>query len=152
MNKFLIKKVIFLTTLLSFLVLSTGCSLYTSEDEVARVLSPSGKVEAVLVETNGGATTSFGYRIFLVTKGQKWNKGVEVAFLYGAGRNDRAYGVNLKWSTAENLRVEYFKAKQADLLKKLVEIADQNITIELQDGIKDENAPAGGMLYNLQKQ
>jgi hypothetical protein len=32
-----------------------------SKDEVARNTSPTGKVDAVLLETNGGATTSFGY-------------------------------------------------------------------------------------------
>ncbi|MBL8397465.1 MAG: hypothetical protein JNL84_04855 [Candidatus Accumulibacter sp.] len=34
-----------------------------SKDEVARVVSPSGNIDAVLFETNGGATTSFGYEV-----------------------------------------------------------------------------------------
>jgi hypothetical protein len=34
-------------------------------DEVARATNPSGKVDAVLVERNGGATTSFGYNIYV---------------------------------------------------------------------------------------
>ncbi len=42
--------------LASIACLSTG----QPRDEVARVASPSGKVDAVVVETNGGATTSFG--------------------------------------------------------------------------------------------
>ena len=42
------------------LALLAGCGL-VSRDEVARVASPYGGVEAVLIETNGGATTSFGY-------------------------------------------------------------------------------------------
>jgi hypothetical protein len=33
-----------------------------SKDEVARVSSPNGQIDAVLVETNGGATTSFDMR------------------------------------------------------------------------------------------
>ncbi len=38
---------------LVFVGLTAGCFL-TSEDEVARVTSPSGRLDAVLVETNGG--------------------------------------------------------------------------------------------------
>jgi hypothetical protein len=47
------------------LALLAGCSL-VSRDEVARVASPDGRVEAVLIETNGGATTSFGYEVHVV--------------------------------------------------------------------------------------
>ena len=44
-------------------VLSFACS---SGDEVARVPAPSAQVDAVLLEWNGGATTSFGYEVFIV--------------------------------------------------------------------------------------
>jgi len=37
-----------------------------SKDEVARDTSPTGKVDALLLETNGGATTSFGYEVYIV--------------------------------------------------------------------------------------
>jgi hypothetical protein len=44
-----------------------GCGL-VSRDEVARVISPDGRLEAILIETNGGATTAFGYEIWLREK------------------------------------------------------------------------------------
>ena len=44
-----------------------------SFDEVARVLHPQANVDAVLVETNGGATTSFGYEVFVLSRGQNPN-------------------------------------------------------------------------------
>src|SRR6267142_6719220 len=64
-----------------------------SFDEVARVPHPNANVDAVLVETNGGATTSFGYEVFIFPRGQKPKRSDHaVASLYGAGRNDHAYG------------------------------------------------------------
>jgi hypothetical protein len=43
----------------------------SSLKELKRISSPDKKVEAVLVETNGGATTSFGNAVFLVVPGEK---------------------------------------------------------------------------------
>jgi hypothetical protein len=57
-----------LLALVTTFVLLTACS-QVSRDEVARVAAPGGQVEAVLVETNGGATTSFGYEVHVVERG-----------------------------------------------------------------------------------
>ena len=110
------------------LTLLAGCGL-VSRDEVVRVASPDGRVEAVLVETNGGATTSFGYEVHVVEKGRP--AGDRVAWLYGAGRNAQAYGANLKWTGENELVIEYIK-------------------VSLRSGVNDPTAPAGGMLYNLE--
>lgn len=75
-----------------------------SKDEVARIVSPSGNVEAVLFETNGGATTSFGYEVFVVERGAK-PSGSPAVSLYGAVRNQHAYGANLKWSSPGSLLI-----------------------------------------------
>ena len=77
---------------------SCGLTGEWSKDEVARVVSPSGKVDAVLLETNGGATTSFGYEVYVVERGAE-PIGEPAVFLYGAIRNQSAYGVNLKWES-----------------------------------------------------
>lgn len=122
-----------------------------SRDEVSRVVSPSGRIDAVLVEINGGATTSFGYNVFLVTAGGKFSDGIEVASLYGATRNDSAYGANLKWDGAQKLVVEYFRAKDEPSFKNTANIAGEQFQVSLRSGVKDPNAPAGGMLYNLEQ-
>jgi hypothetical protein len=67
-----------------------ACFAGVSRDEVARVTSPDGTVDAVLVEVNGGATTSFGYQVFLVQRGGKRSDPSEVAELYEATRNAQA--------------------------------------------------------------
>jgi hypothetical protein len=119
-----------------------------SKDEVARVVSPSGNIEAVLVETNGGATTSFGYEVFVVERGAK-PSGFPVVSLYGAVRNQHAYGANLKWSSPSSLAVEYLSAKTAKVNMQTQSVGTQTIQFALREGVTDSTAPSGGMLYNL---
>jgi hypothetical protein len=118
-----------------------------SRDEVSRVASPDGRVDALVFETNCGAPCSFGYEIELATKGR--HDGHEVASLDGATRNEQAWGVNLRWLGPDQLSVEYLRADNAKLLMKTVDIAGRDVTISLRSGVRDSAAPAGGMLYNL---
>jgi hypothetical protein len=129
-----------------------------SRDEVARVRSPSGDVEGVVVESNGGAITSFGYGVYVTRAGGSTFSGTQVAGLYGAIRGERtlgvgqrAYGVNLRWVAPEVLQIEYLKARNVNQLARgPVEVGGRKITVTLVDGIDDPNACPGGMLYNLQ--
>lgn len=141
----------FLLLIIFALVISCGDLGF---DEVARETSPNEKVDAVLIETNGGATTSFGYRVFIVPKGEKIEKAIEdwkVATFYSAVRNESAFGVNLKWYSENELVIEYLSAKNEQILKPEIIIENVNISVKLKNGIKDSKAPAGGMLYNLEK-
>jgi hypothetical protein len=130
------------------LALLTGCGL-VSRDEVARVPSPDGRVEAVLMETNGGATTSFGYEVHVVEKGRPASD--QVAWLYGASRNENACGANLKWISDNELVVEYLEARDQTLGRASVSVAGRAIKVSLRSGVRDPTAPAGGMLFNLER-
>ena len=130
-------------------VLATVSCGLVSRDEVARLPSPDGRVEAVLIETNGGATTSFGYEVRVLEK--NGDGGFEVATLYGALRSENAYGVNLKWGSNTELLIEYLRAKDARLKISTVRSAGRDIRVSLHSGITDSNAPTGGMLYNLER-
>ena len=110
------------------LALLTGCGL-VSRDEVARLPSPDGRVDAVLIETNGGATTSFGYEIHVVEKGRPAN--AQVAWLYGAGRNENAYGAKLKWTNDQELVIEYLDAREQTLKRASVSVAGRAIKVSL---------------------
>jgi hypothetical protein len=130
------------------MVALAGC---IGRDEVARATSPSGKIDAVLVETNGGATTSFGYEVFVVpAQGSTWLH-KRVAFLYAAARSEQAYGVNLKWAGPVDLTIEYLQARQEDLLLPNIAVAGEQVRVSLRSGVNDPKAPPGGMLYNLQR-
>jgi hypothetical protein len=130
------------------LALLAGCGL-GFRDEVARVASPDGRVEAVLVETNGGATTSFGYEVHVVEKGQPACD--RVAWLYGAGRNAQAYGANLNWTGENELVIEYLDAYAQRLERATVSVGGRAIKVSLRSGVNDPTALAGGMLYNLER-
>jgi hypothetical protein len=124
-------------------LLMCGCS---SRDEVSRVTSPDGRVDALVFETNCGVPCSFGYEVELGAKGSR--RGEQVVSLDGAIRNGQAWGINLKWLGPDKLSVEYLRAEDARLLKPTVAVADRDITVSLLSGVSDPSAPAGGMLYN----
>jgi hypothetical protein len=124
-------------------LLMCGC---LSRDEVSRVTSPDGGVDALVFETNCGAPCSFGYEVELGTKGSR--HGEQVALLDGATRNGQAWGVNLKWVGPDKLSVEYLRAEDTRLLKQTVAVAGRDITVSLLSGVSDPSAPSGGMLYN----
>ena len=119
-----------------------------SKDEVARTISPNGVFDAVLFETNGGATTSFGYEVYIVEHGAK-PTGEPAVFLYGAIRNQSAYGSNLKWESPKLLAVEFLSAKIKKIPQSSVSVAGQTVDLAVREGINDPSAPSGGMLYNL---
>ena len=131
-------------------ILGVGCKEQSSSYEVAHVASPNGSLEAILTETNGGATTSFGYEVSVGTKGAK--KPDHVASLYGAVRNEQAYGVNLSWTGDHILRVQYLRAKAVHNVSKTINVGGQQVEVELQSGVEDPMAPSGGMHYNQTEQ
>lgn len=118
----------------------------TSRTEVARLASPDGSLEAVLIETNGGATTSFGYLIYVVPAGETRSR-QEAASLYAAKRSGCAYGVNLRWAAPDRLVAEYYDAKLAEIAEDRPD--QRHVSVELRPGINDPNAPCGGMEYNI---
>ena len=122
-----------------------------TQDEVGRVPNQTGTIDAVLFETNGGATTSFGYRVFVVPRGKQVDPAVDSAVvgLYAAVRSDSAYGVNLRWASANELGVEYLSAQQTVVHDSIFTVGQQPLRITLRSGISDPRAPGGGMLYNL---
>ena len=121
----------------------------SSRDIVARTTSPDGALDAVLVETNGGATTSFGYEILIADKGK--DRGTPVAFLDGATRNQQAWGVDVRWIDDTHIDISYLKAESVQQDRTKLVVAGRNVTVSLHSGVLNEAAPAGGMLYNLKR-
>jgi hypothetical protein len=66
-------------------------------------------------------------------------------------RNENAYGVNLKWEGKDKLALEYLETRSAELLREEAVIKGEQVHVLLRVGINDTSAPAGGMLYNLEK-
>src|SRR6267154_2903637 len=93
-------------------LLVLGLAATPSREVATRVPSPDGRWVATVVETNGGASTSFGYDVTL--QRVAWpHETAKVADQYGAIRNPHSYGVNVRWGSSSNLIVEYMAAKRA---------------------------------------
>ena len=116
-------------------------------DEVARTVSPDGKVAAVVYELPGNAETSFDYQVAVIGDG----KTQEVAKFSGAMRNDRAYGVNLHWLSDDKLSIDYFTTQSVRVMMGEVPTGGRVVSIYLRSGIRDSNALPGGMLFHLQQ-
>jgi hypothetical protein len=131
---------------LPFTVLLAACGGSSiAEDEVTRMRSPDGRLEASLVETNGGATTSFGYRVRLRARPEgAWT---EVGYFYGARRSQCAYGINLRWAGPRRLQMEFLEAQNARIVRS-VRVGQEQVTMEARKGMEDQDAPCGGMDYN----
>jgi hypothetical protein len=121
-----------------------------SDDEVARATSPDGRIDAVVHETNGGATTSFGYDIYLCPAGQgvRWRS--RVAIVYGAWRNERAYGVDLRWAANDKLVIQYMDARWQEVERPSVEIEGRTVSVVLQAGVVNPKELPHYMLQGVQ--
>jgi hypothetical protein len=128
---------------------TAGCLV--SRDEIARVRSPSGDVDGVAVETNGGAATSFGYEVYVVPKSRSTFWRTKVGEAVRRGQNQQAYGVNLKWRNVKTLAVEYLHAESAEMKSgATISVGGSAISVILAGGINDPRACPGGMLYDIQ--
>src|SRR5215510_9928949 len=82
----------------------TSCD-FVSREEIARVPSPDGIVKAVLVRTNAGATTAFGYELYIVPLGGKVQIGREQL------RADHLTDVGIQWRQNKLLEVHYTEGR-----------------------------------------
>lgn len=65
-------------------VIATSC--IGRSVEVARITSPDGKFDAIIISREG-ATTSFWYDLRVVERGKQYTAGENAASIYGALRN-----------------------------------------------------------------
>jgi hypothetical protein len=89
------------------LFLIAGCFKMTVEEkEVQRIGSRDGRVEAVLITRDAGATTSAASHLFIVPKGGKVGKDDKAVFIA-----DNVEGLRIQWAGDRHLTVEYQKAR-----------------------------------------
>lgn len=115
-----------------------------SREEVAWAGSPDGRTYAILSETNGGATASFGYIVELHAAPHDGSVPVNAGELYGAVRSECAYGVDLHWLNPSTLALQFTSAKQVNV-PAFVTVDSRRIQIVPQAGRTNNAAPCGGM-------
>lgn len=133
------------TTLLMLSLVA--CTTEPPRDEVTQITSPDGRTSAVLFETNGGATTSYGYLVELSDLSKPEQKPVQAGRLYGAARSGCAYGVDIGWTDPKTLTLSVESADRIDVPKQ-VSVDGRPINIIIRTGIKNDAAPCGGMAVN----
>jgi hypothetical protein len=101
---------------------------------VSVVPSPSDKADAVVVETNGGATTSYGYEVHIVPHGATPDRGQEAAYLYGAIGKENRYGVKVRWDGPSRVVVEYLAAKTASVSRPSTVVGGERVAVVLEAG------------------
>ena len=100
------------------------------KDEVERVSSPDGAVDAEVIRVNAGATVSFYYDVYVVPAGSG-AAGREVADFYGLFRTDGwAEGVRPVWVDNSALQLEFENTRQGNLRQRSVEVAGRRIRLE----------------------
>lgn len=135
--------------ILIFLFLVAYTAFSPSRDEVLRVRSPSGEMEAVVFEVNGGATTSFAYEV-AIEDSRLIGITRKVAYTYGAIRNNKgAYGVIPRWVSEEELHIEFYSSGYDEIFSPYQRLFANPVRVEMKLNINDLSAPAGGMLRNL---
>jgi hypothetical protein len=132
-----------LLVLFCYALLLSTC---VSRVEVMKAYSPNRSRVAAVFEINGGATTDFAYEVD-VSRASYFSRNREVARLYGAGRNDCAYGVNIRWPDNETLLITYKDAKSANIDKN-THILGTDVRVLSRSGVNDPTAPCGGMEYS----
>jgi hypothetical protein len=137
--------------LASVFVVFIACNVPLRVGEAVRVPSPSGRIDAIVIEANTGPNSSSSYDVFLVPSGGEHSSGVHIASLYAARRNRTAYGVNLKWNGPEELSIEYLEASAAEIMRDRASIEGEQVQVKLRKGIEDPDALPGRMLDNTRK-
>jgi len=122
-----------------FLGLIAGCA---DHKQIARIPAPDGSVEAVVVEGNGGATTSFWYDVYIVQPGADYSSGPDVAYTYGSLKHDREFGVDVSWKTPTDLDVAYQSAMKTSLNYSVTTVAGKQITVALRSECPESSASA----------
>ena len=97
---------------LFFSFYSFGCNAIplfeASSTEYYRVKSPDGEVDAVLMKSDAGATTSFSYNLFLLPKGSSSQK---LSLDYSQFIVDKAESLKITWINNKILQIDCKSAR-----------------------------------------
>ena len=128
---FLIISIILILILSSFVYMFFFFDMFPSKEcsvtEVKRLSSPGSIVDAVLIETNSGATSSFVYKLYIVPKNKKIQSGYELFIA------DHVNELDINWKELKFLEIMY---KQARIFKysnfwQSDKVQDWNYVVEL---------------------
>ena len=109
--------------------------------ESSRVRSPDGALDAVLVETNAGAMTAFGYDIYVVKRGAEFSGSSSVMKLYAATANKLTPGATLKWNGPAELEIDFLCAEMMNVFYREINVDGQTVHIVWRAHVSNPPAP-----------
>jgi len=132
-------------------LLLTSCDIIgdVSHEERAWAASPDGRTHAILIETNGGATTAFGYLVELHPSDHQGEEPIRVADFYRVDSHCE-YGLNMRWKDANTLVLGIGSASQMHV-KGSVSVGGKPIRVVVQTGVNDTADPCRGMKGKARK-
>ena len=104
--KLVMKKLIIFSVLILVFVGCNPLPMGVKLTEINRYTSPDSRVDAVIVTSDAGATTSVGYHIFIVAKGDH-PKDLKFS-IFSA---DHVVGLKVFWQQSRHLKVTYQAAR-----------------------------------------
>jgi hypothetical protein len=114
-----------------------------AREERAWANSPDGQTHAILIETDGGATTSFGYLVELHPSDHQGQVPVRVADFYRVV-SDCDYGLDMRWADANTLILRLRSASQMHV-DRLASVGEKTIRVVVQTGVGQSAEPCRGM-------
>jgi hypothetical protein len=140
------KRLLLMAALVFTLCFASGCFNIAGEwqyEEIERVKSADGVVDAVIVRGGGGATTGFNFSVFLVPGGTKFD---EKASWFERDRAlfsaDYHEGLQLVWRKPKFLEIRFAKARifQFSNFWHSKEVQNYSYVVELRLVPLDENS------------
>jgi len=112
-------------------------------EERAWAASPDGRTHAILIETNGGATTAFGYLVELHPSDHQGQEPIRVADFYRV-ESDCEYGLDMRWKDANTLVLGVKSADQMHVAAS-ADVGGKHIRVIVQTKGGDSAEPCQGM-------
>ncbi len=114
-----------------------------AREERAWANSSDGRTHAILIETNGGATTAFGYQVELHPADHQGQRPISAADFYHVV-SDCGYGLGMHWADANTLVLSLRSASQMHVDSSVM-VGGKNIQILVKTGVDDPTDPCRGM-------
>jgi hypothetical protein len=106
-----------------------------TQTEVLRKPSPTGVVTAIVKELHASNSTSYGYDVYVEQSSLLSNR-ARVASFYRSFRNETSRGVDLEWSSPDELLIKYWRAEITSPPKATVQCGNQTIRVQLRSDVK----------------
>ncbi|MBS0580766.1 MAG: hypothetical protein JSR36_16025 [Proteobacteria bacterium] len=124
------------------LALLVGCS---ARHEVARLPSPDGALDAVLIESSSHAATAADYTVYVVKRRAPLGRYPAVMYIRAVPRGDDPVPVAPKWTAPDTLAVEYLSAKEVTVPHAEMHLENRTVRIAPRPGVLNASATPGGM-------